>query len=102
MMIRECYLEHFQGHRWVFEQQVYTDKTTMSDTQGEFPVVELPSDMGELLAKQLGMLQEYQNDDRQHLLLVNCILNFVKENTDVDKDIIIELIRNLDSLVVKK
>lgn len=99
--IRDCYAEHFQGHRWMFEKQVYTDKATMQDTQGEFPIVELPSDMAELLSQQLGMLQGYQNDDRKHLLLVNLLLEFIKENKDVDKDVMIALINNLDYLVVK-
>ena len=100
-MIRDCFIKEFQGHRWGFERQVYQDKVNMFDTQEEFPTVELPPEMAELLAKQLGMLQKYQNDDREHLLLLNCILDFVKENTDVDKDITIALINKLDSLLVK-
>jgi len=99
MAIKECFVKEFQGHRWCFKKQEYCDKFDMIDTLGEFPTMELPSDVAELLAKQLNFLQQYQNRDKKNLLLPNLLLDFVRENTDVDKDIIIALIDKMDILV---
>ncbi len=100
-MIRQCFVKEYQGHRWLFRQHKYDDNYDMVDEQGEFPTIELEPHTAELLANQLNILQKYQRDDQQHLLLVNLILNFVKENKDVDKDIIIAVINNVDKLMVE-
>lgn len=100
-MIKQCFVKEYQGHRWLFKQHKYDDNYDMVDEQGEFSAIELEPHTAELLANQLNILQKYQTDDQQHLLLVNLILDFVKENKDVDKDIIIAVINNVDKLMVK-
>lgn len=99
MTIKECFIKKFQGHRWCFKKQEYGDKFDMIDTLGEFPTMEVSSDVAELLAKQLNSLQQYQNRDKENLLLPNLLLDFVRENADIDKDIIIALIDKMDILM---
>lgn len=99
MSIKECFVKEFQGHRWCFKKHKYDDKFDMIDVLGEFPTMEISSDMAELLSKQLNLLQQYQNKDKENLLLPNLLLDFVRENADVDKDIIIALIDKMDILM---
>lgn len=99
MSIKECFIKEFQGHRWCFKKHKYDDKFDMIDTLGKFPTMEISSDMAEILAEQLNLLQQYQNKDKENLLLPNLLLDFVRENADVDKDIIIALIDKMDILM---
>lgn len=94
-MIRKCFIEDLQGHRWCFKPLVYTDGVEVIDTLGEFSAFEITKDVADVLAEQLSLLQQYQNDDRNQLLLPNLILDFVKENKDIDKDIIVAIIENI-------
>lgn len=97
MNIKECFVEEYQGHRWCFE--VKRGKAYMTDTLGIFPTVEMPPDVAKTLAKQLGALQKYQEKDRKNLLLPNLLLDFAKENKDIDKDVIIALINKMDIII---
>ena len=98
-MIRQCFVKEYQGHRWIFRQHKYDKNYDMEDTLGEFPTIELNEAMAKLLADQLGILQNYQNDDQKHLLHFNLILDFIKENTDVDKEVMVSFINNLDKVI---
>ena len=98
-MIRQCLVKEYQGHRWLFRKHQYNDNYDMEDTLKELPTIELTAPMAKLLADQLGILQNYQNDDQRHLLHFNLILDFIKENKDIDKDIMIAFINNLDKVI---
>lgn len=95
-MNKKYFDDEFQGHRWCFRKHTYDDKFDMIDTLGKFPTIEMVEDMAMILAEQLNILQVCQNNDKQDLLVPNLLLNFVRENKDIDKDIIIALIEKLD------
>ncbi len=94
-MIKRCFLDAFQGHRWCFKAHTYDEDFDMIDTRSEFPPITISRDMAEILSQQLGDLQQYQNNDREMLLIPKLLLDFVKENKDIDKDIIITLINKI-------
>lgn len=95
-MIKECFVKELQGHRWCFRKHTYDDKFDMIDTFGELSTIEMTEEMAEVLSRQLNSLQSYQNSDIENLKVPNLLLDFVRENKDVDKDIIIALIDKLD------
>lgn len=94
--MKECFVDAFQGMRWCFRiQKDDPNKVNMEDTLGQFKDVEMSVSMAEVLSQQLGLLQQYQDSDRKQLLLPNLLLDFIRENKDVDKDVIIALIENI-------
>ena len=94
MRIEQCFVEAYQGHRWMFKG-LYDGTYVMEDTCEEFPSMQMSEDQAEILSNQLGMLQLYQNEDQKNMLKLNFILNYVRENKDIDKEIIIALIENI-------
>ena len=100
-MNKKYFVDELQGHRWLFKaQNNNTGKFDMVDTQQVFPDMEMSEDMAMIMAEQFNFLQEYQNDDKQDLLVPTLLLDFVRENKDIDKDIIIALINKMD--IVRK
>ena len=92
------YDSRFDGHRFRFN--VHGNGTAvMEDEQEEFQPVPMDKDCAYILAKMLNDQQEYRRRDKENLIILHSILDFIKENKDIDKDIMLALINNIGGLI---
>ena len=79
------------SERFIFSRGI-DGKMYLSDLNEEFLSVELTDKLAEELSKILWEHTQFVNEKEKGLFELNNLVDFIKENNDLDKDILIALI----------
>lgn len=80
------------SERFIFCRNTYTDVMQMVDTLEHFAPVTMNDELAELLSQILWEHIQFVNEKKKGLIKLNNLRDFVKENDDLDNDILIALI----------
>ena len=81
------------SERFVFCRNNYTGKMELKDCSNHFSPVELTDELAKVLSKILYEHYSLVKEKESDLFELNNLVDFVKENSDLDKDVLIALIR---------
>ena len=82
-----------ESERFILQQK--TDgKMYLVDTSNQFSPVFMPDELAEIIATILWEHYNYKKHESQGMLKLLLLTKFVKENEDLDKDLLIALINN--------
>lgn len=81
------------SERFVFCRNKYADNMQMVDKLEHFTPVTLSDELAELLSQILWEHYQFVNEKEKGLFVLNNLRDFVNENSDLDKDVLIALIK---------
>lgn len=81
------------SERFVFCRDEYTGNMQMVDKLEHFTPVTLSNELGEVLSRILWEHYQFVNEKEKGLFVLNNLRDFVNENSDLDKDVLIALIK---------
>lgn len=82
------------SERFIFCRNKYTDDMQMVDTLEHFSPVTLSDELADLLSQILWEHIQFVNEKNNGVFELNNLRDFVKENNDLDNDILIALMNN--------
>ena len=85
--------------RFVFRDNEYEPNAIMEDQLGEFPPLEMERRQAQLLAKMLFDYSTMLADKGNRFTKVNAFIELVKQNSDMDKDLLIACINASGDLI---
>lgn len=80
--------------RFIFCRNEYTDNMQMVDTLEHFSPVTLTDELAEVLSQILWEHTQFVNEKEKKIFDLNILKDFIKENNDLDNDILIALIKS--------
>lgn len=81
------------SERFIFCRNEYTDNMQMVDKLEHFTPVTLSNELAEVLSQILWEHCQFVDEKEKGLFVLNNLRDFVKENSDLDNDVLIALIR---------
>lgn len=84
--------EKDDGYRFIFIDGDYCETTIMKDTLGEFPPLRMPQHQAEILSKMLREQHILRAEKGNRYARVNSFIDLIRENSDLDKDVLIACI----------
>lgn len=81
------------SERFVFCKNKYTDNMQMVDKLEHFTPVTLSDELAEVLSQILWEHYQFVDEKNKGLFVLNNLRDFVNENSDLDKDVLIALIK---------
>lgn len=81
------------SERFVFCRNEYTDNMEMVDKLEEFMPVNLSDELAIVLSQILWEHTQFVDEKNKGLFILNNLRDFVKQNSDLDKDVLIALIK---------
>ena len=81
------------SERFVFCRNKYTNNMQMVDTLEHFTPVTLSDELAKVLSQILWEHIQFVNEKKKGLFELNNLKDFIKENSDLDKDVLIALIK---------
>lgn len=81
------------SERFVFCRNEYSDNMQMVDELEHFTPVTLSDELAELLSQILWEHYQFVNEKEKGLFVLNNLRDFANENSDLDKDVLIALIK---------
>ena len=81
------------SERFVFCRNKYTDNMQMVDELEYFTPVTLSDELAKVLSQILWEHYQFVNEKEKGLFVLNNLRDFVNENSDLDKDVLITLIK---------
>lgn len=81
------------SERFIFCRNEFTDNMQMVDRLEHFAPVILTDELAKVLSQILWEHYQFVNEKEKGLFVLNNLRDFVNENSDLDKDVLIALIR---------
>lgn len=82
------------GWRFCFKEHRYDDQCEMVDDLGILPTIRIPKEHGKVLSKMLAEQHRLRIDKTNQFAKLHALLDLVKQESEIDKDVLIACINN--------
>lgn len=82
-----------ESERFILQKQI-DGRMHLVDTLGQFESIPMPDELSKIIGNILWEHYNYKKHEAQGMLKLMLFVKFIKENNDLDKDLLIAIINN--------